>query len=105
MKAAQHIRDCQIIAEKWGAQQVITIGIYKGDVFEVTSYGETKQLCAEAKKLNERIFKMLGTGESEAERLRKALGEIVIAAEQYDSVPSLASVMLKIAKDALEKNH
>ena len=61
-----HVADCREIARKWGVQQVVIVGINtRNGTFEVSSFGETKALCADAKKLNDRIFRMLESGEHE----------------------------------------
>jgi hypothetical protein len=66
LNPSPHVADCREIARKWGMQQVVIVGIntHKG-TFEVSSFGETKALCSAAKKLNNRIFRMLESGQHE----------------------------------------
>jgi hypothetical protein len=43
---------CRAIAQKWGKQQVIILAIDpEAGTLEYASYGETKALCAEARRL------------------------------------------------------
>jgi hypothetical protein len=60
------VSDCREIARKWGMDQVIVLGIdqQKG-TFATASYGETRKLCAQAKAINDRIHRMVATGEIE----------------------------------------
>lgn len=51
------VADCREIARKWNKQQVIIIAIdTHADTIEYASYGETKQLCAEAKNIADAAF-------------------------------------------------
>ena len=43
-------------AKKFGKQQVIILSIDKDDNLEYASYGDTKKLCNEAKKLADIAF-------------------------------------------------
>ncbi len=55
------VADCREIARKWNVDQVIIIGLdRKKDTLAIASYGETSALCAQAKRINERIAKAIG---------------------------------------------
>ena len=46
------VADCRIISRRWNKKQIIIIAINPIEgTLETVSYGETKELCAEAKKL------------------------------------------------------
>lgn len=54
------VADCREIARKWGMNQLVIVGINtESGTYEIASYGETKSLCADAKRLNERIEKVI----------------------------------------------
>ena len=54
------VADCREVGRKWGMQLIIILGINSKDgTFKVASFGETRQLCDAAKKINERIFDMV----------------------------------------------
>jgi len=51
------VADCREIARKWGHQQVIVIALNSADCkIEMATYGETKALCAEAKRLGDNAY-------------------------------------------------
>ena len=51
------VADCREIARKWGHQQVIVIALNVADCkIEMATYGETKALCAEAKRLGDNAY-------------------------------------------------
>jgi len=52
------VADCREIARKWGSkQQVIILAIDRNaGTFEIATYGETKTLCADAKRLGDAVY-------------------------------------------------
>jgi hypothetical protein len=48
MSHEEVIKDCEALAAKWKAQQVIVIATYPDGTFQTTSYGATRVLCATA---------------------------------------------------------
>jgi hypothetical protein len=51
------IADCRDIARKWGVQQVIILVVdLKASTLEYSSYGETKTLCDDAKRLADAAY-------------------------------------------------
>ena len=54
------VADCRDIARKWVMNQTVIIGINtETGVFEIASYGETKSLCADAKRLGDAVNKII----------------------------------------------
>jgi hypothetical protein len=54
------VADCRDIARKWGMNQTVIVGINtETGKYEIASYGATPALCADAKRLNERINKVI----------------------------------------------
>lgn len=51
------VADCREIARKWGHQQVIVIALNADACkIEMATYGETKALCADAKRLGDAAY-------------------------------------------------
>lgn len=51
------VADCREIARKWGKQQVIVLAIDRvSGTLEMATYGETKMLCAHAKRLGDAAY-------------------------------------------------
>jgi hypothetical protein len=60
------IADLRNIAPKWGYDQMIVLAINsKTGTFETVSYGVTRQLCDEARKINEQIHAKVASGDIE----------------------------------------
>ena len=58
------VADCRDIARKWKMEQVVIVGINnQTGKYEIASYGETKALCADAKRLNDRIDQLIELGD------------------------------------------
>lgn len=55
----QFIADCQRIADSRGYQQVIVVGINANGQFRVSSFGQNKELCRNAKVIADRIYKLM----------------------------------------------
>ena len=54
------VADCRTIARKWGMNQTVIVGINtETGKYEIASFGETKSLCADAKRLNDRINQVI----------------------------------------------
>jgi hypothetical protein len=49
------VADCREIARKWGMKQVIIIGM-TDDQIAMATYGETKAMCADAKRLGDHAY-------------------------------------------------
>lgn len=59
------VADCRDIARKWKKHQVIILAIdINANTLEYSSYGETKELCAQAKRLADRAFDAVCCGVS-----------------------------------------
>lgn len=39
------VADCKTIAQRWGKEQIIIIGIDSEGTMKMATYGETKELC------------------------------------------------------------
>lgn len=54
------VADCRDIAERWGMNQCVIVCINTNSGgYEIASYGQTKFLCDDAKKLNDRINRVI----------------------------------------------
>lgn len=52
------VADCREIAKKWGKHQIIVLAVDTDEcTLEAVSYGETKELCADAKRLADACYK------------------------------------------------
>lgn len=49
------VADCRAIADKWNVQQVIIFAVQDG-ILEYASFGKTKVLCDETKRLADAAF-------------------------------------------------
>ena len=49
------VADCREIARKWGHQRVIIIALNHYNI-EMVTYGETKALCDDAKRLGDAAY-------------------------------------------------
>ena len=51
------VADCREIARKWGKQQVIVLAVDPvAGTLEMATYGQTRELCAEAKRLGDHAY-------------------------------------------------
>lgn len=51
------VADCREIARKWGKQQVIILAVDPAcGTLEMATYGQTRELCAEAKRLGDHAY-------------------------------------------------
>lgn len=51
------VADCRDIARKWGHRQVIVIALNADSgKIEMVTYGETKELCGDAKRLGDAAY-------------------------------------------------
>ena len=58
------VADCREVARKWRMTQTIVLGFDQAKgTFAIASYGETAEMCANARKINERIAAMIARGE------------------------------------------
>lgn len=53
------VADCQRIADSRGYDKVIVVGIHGNGTFRVSSFGQTKGLCREAKRTADRVYRLM----------------------------------------------
>lgn len=53
------VADCQRLADARGYEQVIVVGIHANGTFRVSSFGQTRELCADAKRTADRIYGLM----------------------------------------------
>lgn len=57
------VADCRDIARKWKCDQVVVLAVHsKIGQCKVVSYGETRALCAAAKRVNDHLCKEIQQG-------------------------------------------
>ena len=54
------VADCREIARKWDVEQVIILAVsLKRGTMEYSSFGQTKELCAEARKYGDAAYEAI----------------------------------------------
>lgn len=58
------VADCRDIGRKWNSDIVVILGVNtRTGKYEVASFGETRELCAIAKRINDKIADMMQKGQ------------------------------------------